>query len=121
MSEQRSARAQIVRLMTLSEFLQSIPDDKTQIVFDRKLQLQESLTIIGDWFAAESVSGSVSQGFRQTIFTCHAPSMQSHIELFDQEFEELLQKAGWTAETSRLAAIEEINDIIGELKIEADD
>lgn len=116
MSEQRSPRAQIARLTTLMEFLQSMPDEQAQIVFNTELQLQESMTIIGDWFSAESVSGTVSQGFLQTIFTCHAPSMQSRIELFDQEFEELLQRVGWTAQTSRLAAIEELNHIIEKLK-----
>lgn len=113
---ERSERAQRVRLQTLLEFLDSMPDDKVQIVINRELQPQESLTIVGDWFAAESVSGSVIQGFRQTIFTCHAPSMQSRIELFDQEFEELLQNAGWTAETSRSAAIKEIKETIERLE-----
>lgn len=115
-SDQRSARAQIVRLRTLLDFLQSMPDDKMQIVFNYEMPIQESLTIVGDWFAAESVSGSVNQGFKQTIFTCHAPSMRSRIELFDWEFDELLQRAGWTKDTCQSAAIEKIQQIITSLQ-----
>ncbi|MDD3893772.1 MAG: toll/interleukin-1 receptor domain-containing protein [Syntrophomonadaceae bacterium] len=114
-SEQRHPKAHKVRLLTLLKFLNDMTDDKLQIVFNPEMSIQESLTIVGDYFAAESVSGSVSEGFRQTIFTCHAPSMSSRIQLFDQEFEELLQRAGWRAETSRSAAIEEIEQIISGL------
>lgn len=113
---ERSDRAQIVRLETLLEFLRKTPDDIVQIVINKELKHDESLTIVGDWFAAESVSGTVTQGYRHTIFTCHAPSMQSRIELFDQEFDKLLKKAGWMAETSRLSAIEEITKIVEDLK-----
>jgi hypothetical protein len=114
-SEKRSDKAQLVRLQTLLDFLKSELYKNVQIVINEELQFQENLTIVGDWFAAESVSGSITQGYRQTIFTCHAPSMQSRIELFDQEFEELLQKKGWTAETSRVRAIKDIEKIIEQL------
>ncbi len=107
--------ARIARLETLAEFLESMPDDKVQVAINRRM-LNENLTIVGDWFAAESVSASLGRGYRQTIFTRHAPSICSRIELFDQEFKELIQELGWTAETSREKAINTIEEIITELK-----
>jgi hypothetical protein len=68
--------------------------------------------IVGDWFAAESVSAKEGHGYRQTAFTCHAPSMRSRIELFDQEFTELLANLGWKPETSRESAIQYIQKIL---------
>lgn len=116
--DEYGTKARIVRLETLIKFLKSMPNDKVQVAINRKMHQEESLTLVGDWFAAEAVSASIGQGYRQTIFTQHAPSMQSRIELFDQEFNELIQELGWKAETSRETAIITINEIIAELKNE---
>lgn len=59
---------------------------------------------------------SIGQGYRQTIFTRHAPSMQTRIELFDREFNELLRLSKWSAESSRTKAIEELKVKIIELR-----
>lgn len=108
--------ARIVRLETLVEFLESMPNDKVLVAINHKMHQEESLTLVGDWFAAEAVSASLGQGYRQTIFTRHAPSMRSRIELFDKEFKELIQELGWEAEKSREKAIDTIKGIIAELK-----
>lgn len=104
--------ARKARLKSLVEFLESVPDDKAQVAINNRMPGWQSLTMVGDWFAAESVSGSLSHGFRQTIFTRHAPSVESRVEDFDDEFEGLLDEAGWSAETSRTAAIATLNELI---------
>lgn len=107
--------ARIARLKTLVEFLESMPDNKVQVAINRSM-LNENLTIVGDWFAAKSVSASLGRGYLQTIFTRHAPSIQEKIELFDHEFKELLQASGWTSTQSKVVAIETIKEIITDPK-----
>jgi hypothetical protein len=106
--------ARIVRLQCLLEFLESISNDYCQVAMNDDMHHSESLTIVGDWFAAESVSATMGQGYRQTIFTRHAPSMMRRIEAFDQEFNERLESLGWDAQTSRHSAVELIKKIISE-------
>ncbi len=71
-----------------------------------------SVTIVGNWFLAESVSAVSGSGYYQTIFTRHAPSMQARIEEFDSEFDSLLDKHHWTANDSRKNAIRELKALI---------
>ncbi|WP_321508185.1 toll/interleukin-1 receptor domain-containing protein [uncultured Methanoregula sp.] len=103
--------ARIVRLCSIIQFLRKDTID-IEVALNDQLSESESVTIVGDWFQAESYSAKLGQGFRQTIFTRHAPSMQPRIELFDQEFDELLHTSGWTRGNSRLKAIEAVKTII---------
>ncbi|MGE5418009.1 MAG: toll/interleukin-1 receptor domain-containing protein [Acidobacteriota bacterium] len=111
-----SESAELVRLQTLLEFMESMPDDKVQVAINSNMDREESITIVGDWFIAEAVSSGIAQGYRQTIFTRHAPSMRTKIDLFDQEFNELIQKAGWKAEESRVQVIRDLRSRIEELR-----
>jgi len=111
-------QARRVRLETLLEFLESMPDKLVQVAIHTKMEEAENLIIVGDWFAAEALSGAIGKGYRQTIFTRHAPSMQSRIDLFDQEFDLLLKDNGWSAKNSRLKAIEQLKKIIAGIKPE---
>ncbi len=113
--QQYGSEARIVRLQTLIEFLQSMPDEKAQVVTYQSPKHQESITIVGDWFSAESVSSSIQHGYFQTIYTTHAPSMQSKIDQFDQEFQDLLALQGWTGKSSRTKTIELLQGIIDEI------
>jgi len=114
--EAYSVEAIIVRLKTLLEFLESMPDDKVQVAIAPELRPEESFTIVGDWFVAECISTSSGHGYRQTIFTRHAPTVWSKIEFFDEGFKELLKTSGWTAESSKAASIEAIHKVINGLK-----
>ena len=55
-----------------------------------RINEHDNVLIVGDWFYCSSVAPSVEGGYRQTIFTRHAPTMQERIEEFDQEFKSLL-------------------------------
>ncbi len=77
--------------------------------------MNESVTILGDWFYAESITPTPGAGYRQTLFTTHAPSMQAKIDLFDQEFSELLNSSGWRPEESRIRAIEKLKEVVSEI------
>lgn len=111
-------KAKLERLRTFLEFVENMPDDKIDIVFDSNLNFNETVTLVGDWFSSEAFSRTVSQGFKQAIFTCHAPGMRSKIETFDSEMEYLLQRNGIKAGESRIAAINEIQRIINNVNAE---
>lgn len=108
--------AQYVRLNCLCEFLESMTDENCQVTIMRNMDHTESLTILGDWFVAESVSARQGQGYRQTIFTRHAPSMQSRIQSFDDEFSEHLNDSRWKLSESRVKTIEEVKKIMADLE-----
>ncbi len=107
--------ARLVRLRSLVSFLKGTTDELAQVAINEQMSPEENVTIVGDWFAAESVSARIGHGYRQTIFTCHAPSMRSRIELFDQEFDEQLAVADWRPESSRQSAIEYLKRLIAQL------
>jgi hypothetical protein len=69
-----------------------MPRDKIRIAIREGMPKSESLTIVGDWFAAESVSASIGKGYRQTIFTRYAPTVQSKIDEFEEEVNEVIIK-----------------------------
>jgi hypothetical protein len=95
------------RLETLREFLSSMTDDKIRIVMSPRARAG-NLIIVGDWFAAESQVPRAGQGYRQTVFSCHAPTVLRLIRRFDQEFEELYASNG----LGKDAAINEIDEIL---------
>ena len=107
----QAARARLGKLL---EFLTGMPDDLCQVAIWRSMPHTQSLTIVGSWFAAESVSASVGEGYRQTIFTRHGPTVIKKAREFDSEFEELLPE-DVAPEDSRRWAIGEIEARLSEL------
>ena len=107
--------ARIKRLEWLLTFLKSMPSTKAQVAIDDELHVEKSVTIVGNWFTADAVSAAIGQGYRQTIFTRHAPSVQSKIELFDQQFADLLKARKWNARQSRSLAIQELEKLAASL------
>jgi hypothetical protein len=101
------------RLEWLKKFLISPTGEKAQVAFFPETEdAHISTTIVGDWFYAESHSGKQGRGYHQTIFTRHAPSIQHWIDLFDQEFQMLLDEKKWDIDNCREQAVKEIDDII---------
>jgi len=98
------------RLEILREFLESMSDDKVRVVI-QKGQIEGSILIVGDWFAAEAVVPHYKGGYKQTILTRHAPTVLSKIQEFDRDFDESLSDAGLHGESSRSAAIRTIDEI----------
>ncbi len=77
------------RLKTLVESLQSMRDGGCNLeVVVSDVPHDGNLTIVGDWFLAESLLPGVG-GYRQTLFKWHAPTVFQRIEQFNQRFEEL--------------------------------
>lgn len=98
-----SEDAKEARLRTLLSFLQSMPDEKAHVVISQRAR-RGNLTIVGDWFVAESRVPRPG-GFEQTVFSRHAPTALRAVRRFDQDFEELSGESGLAPDESRQAAI----------------
>jgi hypothetical protein len=104
--------AQIARLGTFLEFIESMPDDRIDIAFDANLGFSETVTLVGDWFSSEAFSRTLTSGFKQAIFTRYAPGIRQKIDAFDREFDYLLAKNGVKAGQSKSAAVAAIKRYI---------
>jgi hypothetical protein len=102
--------ARSIRIQELLDFLKSMDDDKVEVVFNEEM-MGRNLTILGDWFLAESVSGSLG-GYKQTVFTRHAPTVNRKKDAFDHEFDSLMKDQNQDGKSSREYAIERLNDIL---------
>jgi hypothetical protein len=111
-TEGRSELARRTRLQELIDFLKFIPDGKVTVAVQRKPTDIESLTIVGNWFLAESVSFKMGDGFTNTFFTRNATEVSKRIDEFDHELKVLLNRLGWTEENSKSNAIAELNEIL---------
>lgn len=112
--EQFGTRGRLARLGQLVKFLEADwGDAQIEIARGPEKKFGSNLTIVGDWFVAESVYGTGTTGYLQTMFTRHAPTILARIELFDNEFKEALHSRPWPkAPTSREGAIIYLKDLI---------
>lgn len=106
--EGKSFVAARTRIKAMIDFLDTMPDDKVVIAIQTQKTSIESLTMVGDWFLAESVSFKDGDGFTNTFFTRNASEIATRILLFDEELDELLKQLGWAAENSRVKTIERL-------------
>lgn len=104
--------ARLTRLQALQSFLANPPHQCCEVAMDDPMDYGTSLTIVGNWFAAESVRSEMGRGYYQTIFTRHAPSLSQKIRDFDDEFHELLALQGVSPEDSRDHAMAHIGALI---------
>jgi hypothetical protein len=107
--ERNGPAARICRLEILLAFLHTMPDEKMRVVMTPRAR-GANLTIVGDWFSAESMSPRPGEGHRHTAFTWHAPSVLQTMRRFDKEFEELCRESPHGG--SRLAAIARLEDVL---------
>jgi hypothetical protein len=113
--QQFNEQALCARLKSLLEFLESMPPEKIGIVINAKMPRGMNLTIVGNWFLAESVSNVPGIGYQQTIFTRYAPIVQDQIEKFEEEFQSLLKSQSGQQKTSRDYVIADLHSRINQL------
>ena len=95
------------RLSVLLHFLETMADDAVEVVMTPRAR-DMNLTILGDWFAAESIVPRPREGYRQTVFHWHGPTVLEWMRRFDREFSE---QRGLQPST-RQAAIARIEGIL---------
>lgn len=108
----RSDLAAKTRLKTLINFLTGLDPEKNAVAIRRKPGYTESLTIVGDWFLAESVSFRDGDGYTNTFFTRNAAEIARRIHTFDEELDDLLAESGWTRSNSCSKTIMELEKVI---------
>jgi hypothetical protein len=101
-------KAREVRLESILAFLRSVEGRHCEVAIAR--DLRESLTIVGDWFAARSVRGEIGKGYSQTIFTRHAKTVSELTRDFDATFRQHLGTV--SPEDSRVTAIRRIEELL---------
>ena len=108
---QYSADSRLGRVEQLLAFLQDSENEHTLVVPNREVHREESVTIVGDWFSARSVSIEPGRGYQQTMFTRHAPTVRQEMEEFDEQFAELLQLNDMTEENCRERVIAQLEEM----------
>jgi TIR domain-containing protein len=93
------ARSKKVRLDTLVDFLKTNSHHATYAVVDESLSdlpqsAFPSIICVGNWFLASSRAASVEGGYKQTIFTRHAPTIEKTLEDFEATFGRILSRSG---------------------------
>ena len=107
-------KAQRVRLGILREFLRSqLGREGSVRVASHPVARGGSLIIVGDWFYGESMSPSKGAGYRQTVFSWHAPRVLRKIQDFDEMFNECYDPSG----SSIQRAVDEIEKIMAEIVV----
>lgn len=99
--------ARKIRLTTLLEFLKDTSIKNVRVAIRPRLS-PGSVTICGDWFTAESMAPRPGEGYFGTAFSWHAPTVWQKAIAFDREMDRMLKQAGLTDESSREAAIQEV-------------
>lgn len=110
----RTAEARVLRLQTLWEFLDSMPDEKVRVVCSERAR-DANITFVGDWFLAESRLHQPGKGWHQTVFNWHSPTVLQQVRQFDALFDSLLQEWCPQPASSREKAMSEIRRTIEEL------
>lgn len=106
----------VCRLETLLDFLQTATNCRVEIALSTRAR-EGSLTLVGNWFIAESLIPKPG-GYRQTIFSWHAPTVSRWVQRFDEQFDHLCHQRGVDISRSRESAIERITGIIAEYRKE---
>ncbi len=104
--------SKLARLAGLIQFLENPPHPDVYVAVDEHEDSAtgDSLTLVGDWFAATSVPIRVGSGHRQTVFSMHAPSTQELVRSFDADFAALLQEQKINESDSREHAIARLQE-----------
>lgn len=94
------------RMKTLKDFLEKNPHEETYALIDPDVRDLPSQLLVGNWFSAESRISDSRLGYRQTVLTRHAPTVEEHREEFDRRFDRMLKEAGLSLQNCREATID---------------
>ncbi len=88
-----SPKARRTRLKILRDALAKLRDSGVEIeVLTSDAARGGNLTILGDWFVAESLAPRPG-GYRQTVFNWHAPTVLTTVRAFEKQFASLSDQA----------------------------
>ena len=102
------------RLESLLEFLESVSQEQAQVI-THKGESEGNITIVGDWFVAEAQIPRPGDGYRQTVFTWHAPTVLSAVRDFDTAFETICREQNVEPSKSVIHTVEVLRQRLKEL------
>ncbi len=102
--EPYSLLARKTRLETLRAFLINETRYPNVRAVARTRTEPGNILIVGNWFYAESITPEPGAGYRQTLFTWHAPTVLTRMQEFDLQFEKSLAEAELRDDWLRFAA-----------------
>lgn len=109
----RGLKATRLRVKNLHDFLEKGSDDQYFVVCSDRAR-GGNLTILGNWFMAESRSPRIG-GYRQTVFNWHAPTVLRQVRDFESEFDMLLSQQKLKRPQTRKKALEILAERIDQL------
>jgi hypothetical protein len=110
--ERNGREATNIRLKILLEFLKNKKMIKDIRVAVSPIAREPNLTIIGDWFSAESFNPKPGESHSRTVFCRHAPTVLGQVRLFDERFDAILAQQMSSTADSRDWAIGYISKIL---------
>jgi hypothetical protein len=116
-ARRRFLLARRCRLTVLREFLDSMPDDQVKVVCSPRAR-EANITMVGDWFLAESRLRHPIEGWRQTFFNWYSPEVLQAARQFEQIADDLMQDYAPEPDTSRRKTIADITRVLEQLEME---
>jgi hypothetical protein len=110
--ERNGREATNTRLNILLEFLKNKEKVEDVRVAISPIAREPNLTIIGDWFSAESFNPKPGESHSRTVFCRHAPTVLSQVRTFDERFNAILALQVPSPADSRDWAIDYISKIL---------
>jgi len=102
------------RLESLLDFLGSVREEQAQVI-SHKSENHGNVTIVGDWFVAEAQIPRPGDGYRQTVFTWHAPTVLTAVREFDSAFATICREQDVDPNKSLSHTVEILNRRLKEL------
>lgn len=110
--------SKISRTQTLVDFLENNPHPETYVAIDNSSQDKvsadsfPSFLSVGNWLLASSHTPNFKEGYKQTIITRHARTVEEQIVEFDHKFATCLKSTKTTLKTCLGSAIIALRNVI---------
>jgi len=94
-----------------------MPDDQVEVICSERAR-EANITMVGDWFLAESRLRHKVEGWRQTFFNWYSPEVLQSVRQFEQIADALMQDYAPEPDSSRCKAIADIDRVLEKIELE---
>jgi len=116
-ARRRFLTARCCRLTVFRDFLKSMADEQVKVICSARAR-EANITMVGDWFLAESRLRDKVEGWRQTFFNWYSPEVSQAVRQFEQIADDLMQEYAPEPDSSRRKAIGDISQVLAEIETE---
>ena len=104
-----------IRIETLIEFLESMEEDRVEIVFADNFSVGNE-TILGDVLLARALPPQPNRDYQQTLFTSHAPTVLQACRDFDEAYRDECRRQNLGPQGPKTGALEALRARLRELR-----